>query len=689
MIAWMPIENGNCTGATGSSSAAPLDFNLSVTIRIDAGGDYGLCYAALSDGASGWSAPSLIDETFEWLAHVRVIVVDAPPSPPLPSPPPSPLSSRPPPPAPPSSPPPLQPPSPPLDVAYTLMPTDETAVNATSAVPSSSNVAARGVQHIYTIVNGPGASFEAGDVVAWMPVEGRVNCTGAALSPQAQMLSDNLSFFATLPAGGAYGLCHASLPSGVDGWRFSRRRSRRALQVSTTGNASAVVAGNGTSLTLLTDERFDWYGHVRVLVPHAPPSTPPSPHLPPDPILLGDPRESLTAELRGGIGFVLVVIAAVLTCCLLLMLLFLLRNKKKEQPPAEPAPVKEETVVDIVMQEEPLAPAPAPAPVPTPAPVLVPAPALALPPAPAPYDNTADLAFAKAFSEGIIEASLLAAWVDTARMSRPRQPDPTPTPPPYDPRPMVEEVVEGLVKSLPLIHPAPKPTAVTLLDAVEFDKMAMGTTHWAKKVPLDGSEEGELTWVRIAPTAHRTNGHFASVTRNHFAGPRIEYFQKKAIGNELAGGAIQPMLKTGSNRSAGHIEFEGGVVLAQGGGDAEDRNAMQYTLGVGVTTGAGIKDDSASIKVLGCGLTLGRKISVSFLDSEIGVDLGKVNKDRKERQQHLWWEAAAETKSAGASSSNMPLPKARSAAHAEQKGDTPDTGPDEAENPEAVLEVWA
>ena len=387
---------------------------------------------------------------------------------------------------------------------------------------------------------------------------------------------------------------------------------------------------------------------------------------------------------------------------------------------------------------------------------------------------------------------------------------------------MVEEVVQGLVRSLPLKQLLVKPTAVTVLEAVKFEEMVVGTTRWAKQVPLYDSDQGVLltstgevgasikvvvverktlpsgslhvrvalassplvplgwatwampelaynvdggstttitmgslsqlprdcggsatttgssvvtsmtstggsrmiatkttrstsggssttitssssgrrltsssaaegltTWVRIAPTAHRTNGHFASVTRNHFAGPRIEYFQKKAIGNELAGGAIQPMLKTGSNRSAGHIEFEGGVVLAQGGGDAEDRNAMQYTLGVGVTTGAGIKDDSASIKVLGCGLTLGRKISVSFLDSEIGVDLGKVNKDRKERQQHLWWEAAAETKRAGASSSNVPLPKARSAAHAEQKGDTPDTGPDEAENPEAVLEVWA
>lgn len=48
----------------------------------------------------------------------------------------------------------------------------------------------------------------------------------------------------------------------------------------------------------------------------------------------------------------------------------------------------------------------------------------------------------------------------------------------------------------------------------------------------------ERTWVRIAPTAHRTNGgHFASVTRNHTYGPRIEYYQKKPIGDELLDGA--------------------------------------------------------------------------------------------------------------------------------------------------------
>ena len=37
----------------------------------------------------------------------------------------------------------------------------------------------------------------------------------------------------------------------------------------------------------------------------------------------------------------------------------------------------------------------------------------------------------------------------------------------------------------------------------------------------------------------------------------------------------------------------------------------------------GIKDDSISMKVAGCGVQVGRKIGVSVLDNEVGVDLGK------------------------------------------------------------------
>jgi len=46
------------------------------------------------------------------------------------------------------------------------------------------------------------------------------------------------------------------------------------------------------------------------------------------------------------------------------------------------------------------------------------------------------------------------------------------------------------------------------------------------------------------------------------------------------------------------------------------------TVGVGVSTGAGIKDGSASVKVAGCGVTIGRKVGVSFLSTSVGIDFG-------------------------------------------------------------------
>ena len=42
-----------------------------------------------------------------------------------------------------------------------------------------------------------------------------------------------------------------------------------------------------------------------------------------------------------------------------------------------------------------------------------------------------------------------------------------------------------------------------------------------------------------------------------------------------------------------------------------------------VTTGGGIKDDSASLKLLGTGISIGRRTSISFFGSEIGLDFGK------------------------------------------------------------------
>jgi hypothetical protein len=48
---------------------------------------------------------------------------------------------------------------------------------------------------------------------------------------------------------------------------------------------------------------------------------------------------------------------------------------------------------------------------------------------------------------------------------------------------------------------------------------------------------------------------------------------------------------------------------------------FDFNLGAGLSTGAGIKDDSVQLKVAGTGVSLGRKISISVLDNSFGIDL--------------------------------------------------------------------
>ena len=51
---------------------------------------------------------------------------------------------------------------------------------------------------------------------------------------------------------------------------------------------------------------------------------------------------------------------------------------------------------------------------------------------------------------------------------------------------------------------------------------------------------------------------------------------------------------------------------------------FDFNIGAGVGTAAGINDDSVEVKVLGTGVTIGRKVGFSVLGSSFGIDLGKI-----------------------------------------------------------------
>lgn len=54
-----------------------------------------------------------------------------------------------------------------------------------------------------------------------------------------------------------------------------------------------------------------------------------------------------------------------------------------------------------------------------------------------------------------------------------------------------------------------------------------------------------------------------------------------------------------------------------------DASVFDLKLGIGVETGAGIKNGSLDVKVAGCGATIGKRVSISVLGNEFGLDFGK------------------------------------------------------------------
>lgn len=68
-----------------------------------------------------------------------------------------------------------------------------------------------------------------------------------------------------------------------------------------------------------------------------------------------------------------------------------------------------------------------------------------------------------------------------------------------------------------------------------------------------------------------------------------------------------------------YLGVEAGVSLVKAEASLFDLN-----LGVGVDTGAGIKDESLDVKVAGCGFQIGRKVSISVFGASFGIDFGRL-----------------------------------------------------------------
>ena len=189
----------------------------------------------------------------------------------------------------------------------------------------------------------------------------------------------------------------------------------------------------------------------------------------------------------------------------------------------------------------------------------------------------------------------------------------------------------------------------SLLQAVGYyTDMEVGETRWARQLR-------RTKWERIDPNKNETlslglptdrvlgqnlnisdptgtivrparpAGIYATVTRNLAFGPRIEYIEEKGDDEIPVLGAVG-VFSRATSHSTYHKEIGARLSVLGDGGDQSVDRPVSYRVGLGVTTGGGVKDDSVSLKALGTGIIFGRRIGVSFLDNEVNLDLFKAFK---------------------------------------------------------------
>ena len=153
-----------------------------------------------------------------------------------------------------------------------------------------------------------------------------------------------------------------------------------------------------------------------------------------------------------------------------------------------------------------------------------------------------------------------------------------------------------------------------ILKAVDYDNMRIGETRCVHEVST-GVFERDLGSILHA------SANAIGVTKN-YSGPAISVGATAEVFNVDVGHDINgSIMGAKAQASVGdyHAIAEAGVHLV----DAQ-MGAFHVKGGLGVDTGGGFVDDSFTAEVLGCGVTLGRKVEISFLGCGVGIDFGRL-----------------------------------------------------------------
>ena len=140
-----------------------------------------------------------------------------------------------------------------------------------------------------------------------------------------------------------------------------------------------------------------------------------------------------------------------------------------------------------------------------------------------------------------------------------------------------------------------------ILAAVDYESMeTFGARRCAVKL-----SKGSGDWVRFDKDTCAQYALCCWVAKN-LTGPQIEFSTQTP--DEHASSRRLSMVT-----SSTHAEAVASLSLMSGSMSGVDLN-----VGAGVSTGGGLKDDSVSVKLLGCGVVVGRRIGISLFDNSIG-----------------------------------------------------------------------
>ena len=143
-----------------------------------------------------------------------------------------------------------------------------------------------------------------------------------------------------------------------------------------------------------------------------------------------------------------------------------------------------------------------------------------------------------------------------------------------------------------------------ILAAVDYDSMEIFSSRCAVKL-----SKGSGDWVRFDKDTSSQYALCCWVAKN-LTGPQIEFPTQAPEEHASSAAAHRRLSMITSNTYA---EAVASLSLM-----SSSKSGIDLNVGAGVSTGGGIKDDSVSVKLLGCGVVVGRKIGISLFDNSIG-----------------------------------------------------------------------